>query len=108
MKIFWFFNEFPEFRIYRKSKKSAQKTASLKWHAFREKVKKLKKIKIFENFWFFNEFPEFRIHEKYKKPASPKNGKFARFSRKLVHVFQGKKKAGFKKGNETRSLKMDF
>ena len=32
-----------------------------------------------------------------KWPKSPKNEKFVRFSRKLVHVFQGKKKAGFKK-----------
>ena len=66
----------------------------------------------FEKFWnffdFLNEFPEFRINEKYRKPASPKNEKFALFSRKLVHVFQGKKKVGFKKWNETRSLKMDF
>ena len=97
LKIFWFFNAFPELRINRKSQKSAQKTASLKWHAFREKFKKFKKLKFLENFWFFNEFPEFRINEKYIKPASPKNGKFARFSRKLVHVFQGKKKNGFKK-----------
>jgi len=43
-------------RINRKSQKSAQKTASLKWHAFREKVKKLKKIKIFENFWKISDF----------------------------------------------------
>ena len=64
---------------------------------FSRKVKKLKKIKIFENFWFCNEFPEFRINEKYRKLASPKNEKFARFSRKLVHVFQGKNNAGFKK-----------
>ena len=70
---------------------------------------KIKFLKKFQNFfWFFNEFPEFRINEKYRKPASPKNGKFARFSRKLVHVFQGTKKDGFKKGNETRSLKMDL
>ena len=95
---------FHNLELTEKSQKSAQKTASLKWHAFREKVKKLKKIKSFEifleNFWFFNEFPEFRINEKYREPASPKNGKFARFSRKLVHVFQGKKKAGFKKENK--------
>ena len=74
-----------------------------------QKIKKNENFwKILKIFWFFNEFPEFRINEKYRKPASPKNGKFARFSRKLVHVFQGKKKAGFIKGNETRSLKMDF
>ena len=56
----------------------------------------------------FSEFPEFKINKKYRKSASPKNGNIACFSRKLVHVFQGKKKDGFKKGNETRSLKMDL
>ena len=56
-----------------------------------------KKLKKFENFLIFNEFPEFRINEKYRKPTSLKNEKFARFSRKLVHIFQGKKKDGFKK-----------
>ena len=75
---------------------------------FSRKSQKIKKIKIFENFWFFNEFPEFRINGKYKKPASLKNGKFTFFSRKLVHIFEGKKKDGFKKGNETRYLKMDL
>ena len=100
---------FQNLELTEKSQKSAQKTASLKWHAFREKVKKLKKNwKILKISWFFNEFLEFRINEKYRKPASLKNGKFARFSRKLVHVFQGKKKDGFKKRNETRSLKMDL
>ena len=103
---------FQNWELTEKSQKTAQKTASLKRHAFREKVKKLKKFKFLKIFWkisdFFNEFPEFRINEKYRKPASPKNGKFARFSRKLVHVFQGIKKVGFKKENETRSLKMDF
>ena len=91
---------FQNLELTEKGQKSAQKTASLKWHAFREKVKKLKKIKflkIFENFLIFNEFPEFRINGKYRKPASLKNGKFARFLRKLMHVFQGKKKDGFKK-----------
>ena len=28
----------------------------MKWHAFQEKVKKLKKIKIFENFWKISDF----------------------------------------------------
>ena len=98
LKFFWFLVNFQNLELTEKSKKSAQKTGSLKWHAFREKVKKLKKLnfwKILKIFWFFNEFPEFRINKKYRKPASPKNGKFAFFSRKLVHVFQGKKKARF-------------
>ena len=47
---FLIFNEFPEFRINRKIQKSAQKTASLKWHAFQEKSRKIKKNKIFEKF----------------------------------------------------------
>ena len=101
MKFFWFFNAFPELRINRKKSKISPKNSELEMARFSRKSQKIKKIKIFEifleNFWFFNEFPEFRINEKYRKPASPKNGKFARFSRKLVHVFQGKKKAGFKK-----------
>ena len=66
----------------------------------RKKSKNLKKLnfwKILKNFWFFNEFLEFTINEKYKKPTSLKVGKFARFSRKLMHIFQGKKKDGFKK-----------
>ena len=42
-------------------------------------------------------FQNLELMKNTKKPASPKNGKFARFSRKLVHVFQGKKKDGFKK-----------
>ena len=97
---FWKFSDFlmnfQNLELTEKRKKSSQRTASLKWHAFREKVKK--KFKIFwKIFWFFNKFPEFRINEKYKKPANPKHGKFARFSRKLVHVFQGKKKDGFTK-----------
>ena len=71
----------------------------------KSKNKKINFLKKFENFLIFNEFPEFRINEKYRKPASLKNGNFAHFSRKLVHVFQGKKKDGFKKRNETRSLK---
>ena len=87
---------FQNLELTEKSQKSTQKTASLKWHAFREKVKK--KIKIFwKFFWFFNKFPEFRINEKYRKPTSPQNEKIARFSRNLVHVSQGKKDAGFKK-----------
>ena len=66
---------FQNLELTEKSHKSAQKTASLKWHAFREKVKKfIKKIilKIFENFLIFNEFPEFRINGKYRKLASLK------------------------------------
>ena len=49
---FLIFNEFPVFRINRKSQKSAQKTASLKSHAFRES-QKIEKNKIFENFRIF-------------------------------------------------------
>ena len=42
-----------------------------------------------------------------EKTSKHKSGKFARFSRKLVHIFQGKKKDGFtKNGNKTRSLKV--
>ena len=33
---------FQNLELTEKGKKSAQKTASLKWHAFREKVKKFK------------------------------------------------------------------
>ena len=47
---------FQNLELTEKSQKSAQKTASLKWHAFREKVKKLKKNKIFENFWKISDF----------------------------------------------------
>ena len=47
---------FQNLELTEKSKKSTQKTASLKWHAFREKVKKFKKIKIFENFWKISDF----------------------------------------------------
>ena len=40
---------FQNLELTEKSQKSAQKTASLKWHVFREKVKKFKKLnKIFE------------------------------------------------------------
>ena len=61
-----------------------------------------------KKFWFY-EFLELKqIKEKWKnteKTNKPKSGKFARFSRKLVHIFQGKNKDGFtKNGNETRSL----
>ena len=64
-----------------------------------------------ENFRKFSDFYEFlELKKKWKnieKTCKPKSGKFARFSRKLVHVFQGKKKYGFtKNGNETRSLKV--
>ena len=47
---------FQNLELTEKSKKSAQKTASLKWHAFQEKVKKLKKFKIFEIFWKISDF----------------------------------------------------
>ena len=68
-------------------------------------------MKIFrKDFWFY-EFPKLKeIKEKWKnieKTSKPKNGKFARFSRKIVHVFQGKKKDGFtKNGNETRFVEV--
>ena len=39
----------------------------------------------------------FQNLELMKNTENPKNEKFARFSRKLVHVFQRKKKDGFKK-----------
>ena len=44
---------FQNLELTEKSKKSAQKTASLKWHAFREKVKKLKFLKFF---WKISDF----------------------------------------------------
>ena len=66
-------------------------------HVFRESKKKFEKK--FRKFFWFYESPELRKKRKktQKKPASLKNGKFAHFSRKLVHVFQGKKKDGFTK-----------
>ena len=68
---------------------------------FEKKSKNLKKInflKNFEIFYIFYEFPEFRINRKYRKPASLKKMENLHvFSRKLVHIFQGKKKDGFKK-----------
>ena len=42
-------------------------------------------------------FQNLELMKKYRKPTSLKIEKFACFSRKLVHVFQGKKKDGFKK-----------
>ena len=51
--------------------------------------------KNFEKILILNEFPESKINEKHRKTSKPKSGKFARFSRKLVHVFQGKKKDRF-------------
>ena len=51
----WDITNFQNLELTEKSQKSAQKTASLKWHAFREKVK-IKKIKIFENFWKISDF----------------------------------------------------
>ena len=36
-------------------------------------------------------FPKLKINEKHRKTNKPKSGKFARFSRKFMHVFQGKK-----------------
>ena len=39
-----------------------------------------------------------------EKTSKPKSGKFACFSRKLVHVFQGKKKDGFTK----KEMKLDL
>ena len=73
-------------------------------------IKKSENFQKFSNFFIFIFMLISRIEEKMntEKTNKLKSGKFARFSRKLVHVFQGKKKAGFKKGNETRSLKMDF
>ena len=64
-------------------------------HVLREKVQNLEKNNFWENFrkisYFLNEFPELKINEKHKKTSKPKSGKFARFFRKFVHVFQGKK-----------------
>ena len=90
---------FQNLELTEKVKNQPKKQRAWNGTLFEKKSKNLKKKNwiFLENFWFFNEFPEFRINEKYRKPASPKNGKFARFSRKLVHVFQGKNNAGFKK-----------
>ena len=47
---------FQNSELTEKIQKSAQKTTSLKWHAFREKSKNKKKIKFFENFWKISDF----------------------------------------------------
>ena len=47
---------FQNLELIEKSQKSAQKTTSLKWHAFREKSQKIKKNKIFEIFWKISDF----------------------------------------------------
>ena len=61
-------------------------------HVFQEKVQKTWKNEFLEKFLILNEFPESKINEKHRKTSKPKSGKFARFSRKFVYVFQGKKK----------------
>ena len=52
-EFFLFLMNFQNLELTKKSQKSAQKTASLKWHAFREKVKKLNFF-LFENFLIFS------------------------------------------------------
>ena len=42
-------------------------------------------------------FQNLELMKNTENQQAQKNGKFARFFRKLMHVFQGKKKAGFKK-----------
>ena len=52
-------------------------------------------------FWkisdFLMNFQNLELMKNIENQQAQKNGKFARFSRKLVHVFKGKKKDGFKK-----------
>ena len=75
---------FQNLELTEKSQKSAQKTASLKWHAFREKVKKLKKIKIFENLWkisyFLMDFQNLELMKNTENQQAPKMEK--------LHVFR--------------------
>ena len=80
---------FHNLELTEKSQKSAQKTASLKWHAFREKVKIKKKN--LKNFLIFNEFPKFRINGKYRKPASLKKRKICTFFEKTRARFPRQK-----------------
>ena len=66
---------------------------SLKWHAFREKSQKIKKNKIFENFWKIYDFlMNFQNLELMKNTENQQAQKMEN-----LHVFPGKKKAGFKK-----------
>ena len=76
--------------------KNQQKTASLNCTFFKKRYKKkLEKLNFWKIFWFLNEFLELKINEKHRKTNKPKSGKFACFLRKLVHIFQGKRKDGF-------------
>ena len=92
---------FQNLELTEKSQKSSKKTASLKWHAFREKSQKIKKNKIFEIFWkisdFLMNFQNLELMKNTENQQAQKMENLHVFLRKLVHVFQGKKKDGFKK-----------
>ena len=109
LKIFWFFNEFPEFRINKKKSKISPKNSELETACFSRKSQKIKKNKIFEKFSdFLMNFQNLELIKNTENQQAQKMENLHVFLRKLVHVFQGKKKDGFKKRNETRSLKMDL
>ena len=49
-------------------------------------------------------FHNLELMKNIENQQAHKNGKFARFLKKLVHAFQGKKKDGFKK----KKMKLDL